>query len=270
MTSIQPPANRPLSGKVAIVTGSTSGIGEGIARALAAQGAAIVMNGFGKPEDIEKIRTDISATHMVQVIYDGADMSKPSQIRKLVKRAVKELGGADIVINNAGIQFVAPIDKMPLKKWRQIIDINLTAAFVMSAAAIPHMRNRKYGRIINISSAHGLVGSPGKAPYCSSKHGINGLTKVTALDTATDLITANSICPGWVDTPLFQKQVADRAAKEGIAYDDAKRNLVGEKQPNKTATTVEQIGAMVVYLCSEAASTVTGTTLSIDGGWTAE
>jgi 3-hydroxybutyrate dehydrogenase len=270
MTSIQPPANRPLSGKVAIVTGSTSGIGEGIARALAAQGATIVMNGFGKPEDIEKIRIDIEATHMVSVIYDGADMSKSAQINKLVKRVIAEFGRVDIVVNNAGIQFVKPIDQMPQRMWDKIIKINLTAAFTMTKAAVRDMKKRKWGRIINISSAHGLVGSPGKAPYVASKHGINGLSKVAALDTATAGITSNAICPGWVDTPLFQKQVSDRSKKDGITYEDAQRKIVGEKQPNQVATTVDQIGAFVVFLCSDAASTITGATLSIDGGWTAE
>jgi 3-hydroxybutyrate dehydrogenase len=259
-----------LKGKNAIVTGSTSGIGLGIAEALAGEGANIMLNGFGDPQQIEKERQAFADKYKVKVGYSAADMSKPPEIAKMVDDATKLLGSVDILVNNAGIQFVANIEDFPDDKWQQIIAINLSAAFFACKAALPGMKQRKWGRIINIASAHGLVASAGKAAYVAAKHGIVGLTKVTALETANDGITANAICPGWVLTPLVQKQIEDNAKKQGIPVDKAKENLLAEKQPMLRFSTPENLGAFAVFLCSDHAATITGTALSMDGGWTSQ
>ncbi|MGE5202768.1 MAG: 3-hydroxybutyrate dehydrogenase [Acidobacteriota bacterium] len=259
-----------LKGKNAVVTGSTSGIGLGIARALAAQGCGIMLNGFGDKAEIEKLRQELAKTCGVKVGYSGADMSKPGDIRDMIQQAANELGSVDVLVNNAGIQFVAPVEEFPEDKWNAIIAINLSAAFHATKAALPGMKQRKWGRIINIASAHGLVASVQKVAYVSAKHGIVGMTKVVAMEAANDGITCNAICPGWVLTPLVQKQVDARAKEKGCSIEQAKKELVSEKQPMLQFSTPEQIGALAVYLVSDAAATVTGTTLSIDGGWTAQ
>ncbi len=259
-----------LKGKAAIVTGSTSGIGLGIARALAGEGAAIMLNGFGDKAEIEKLRQEIATTHGVKVSYSGADMSKPGDIREMVQQAARELGSVDVLVNNAGIQFVAPVDEFPEDKWNAIIAINLSAAFHAIKAALPLMKQRKWGRIVNIASAHGLVASENKVAYVSAKHGLVGMTKVVAVEAANHGVTCNAICPGWVLTPLVQKQVEARAKEQNIPVEQAKNDLLREKQPMLQFTTPEQIGALAVYLASDAAGTITGTTVSIDGGWVAQ
>jgi len=259
-----------LKGKNALVTGSTSGIGEGIAKALAAQGCNIMLNGFGDAKEIEALRADIAKQHNVQVRYNGADVTKPDAVAGMVKEAQDAWGSLDILVNNAGIQFVAKVEEFPLDKWDAILATNLSAAFYGVRAALPGMRAKKWGRIINIASAHGLVASPQKSAYVAAKHGIVGLTKVVALETAGSGITCNAICPGWVLTPLVQKQIDDKAKEQKISEEEAEKNLLAEKQPLGKFVTVEQIGALVVYLSSDAASPITGAPLSIDGGWTAE
>ncbi|HEX2580948.1 MAG TPA: 3-hydroxybutyrate dehydrogenase [Dongiaceae bacterium] len=259
-----------LKGKTAIVTGSTSGIGLGIAEELARAGAQVMLNGFGDAQEIEKTRHGLSSKYGVKLGYHGADMSKPEQVRDMVKKTQSELGSVDILVNNAGIQYVANVDEFPDDKWDAIIAINLSSAFHASKAALPIMKSRKWGRIFNVASAHGLVGSAGKAAYVAAKHGIVGLTKVTALETAGQGITAVAVCPGWVLTPLVQKQIEDRAAKEGIAVKQATDELLGEKQPSKQFATPEQFGQLIVFLSSPAGDQITGTTISVDGGWTAQ
>lgn len=259
-----------LKGKTAIVTGSTSGIGLGIAEALAAQGASILFNGFGDQKEIDALVTDTAKKYGVKTDYSSADMSKPADIRAMVKQAAEKLGSVDILVNNAGIQFTAPVDEFPEDKWDAIIAINLSSAFHATKAALPLMKKAGWGRIINIASAHGLVGSANKAAYVAAKHGVVGLTKVTALELADYNITANAICPGWVLTPLVEKQIKDRAAKEGKDVAVAEKDLLTEKQPIPRFTTPEQIGALSLFLCSDAALTITGTTHSIDGAWTAQ
>jgi 3-hydroxybutyrate dehydrogenase len=259
-----------LKGKAAVVTGSTSGIGLGIAHALAAEGCNVVLNGFGDAAEIEKIRAEFIARHDVKAVYSPADMSKPAEIRQMIAMAEEQLGSCDILVNNAGIQFVAPIEEFPEAKWDAIIAINLSAAFHASKAAIPGMKRRGWGRIVNIASAHGLVASEGKVAYVAAKHGIVGLTKVVALDHANDGITCNAICPGWVLTPLVEKQIKDKAKQQGIAEKAAEENLLKEKQPMLKFSTPEHLGALAVFLCSDAASTITGTALPMDGGWTAQ
>jgi 3-hydroxybutyrate dehydrogenase len=258
-----------LKGKVAVVTGSTSGIGLGIATALAAQRADIVLNGFGDAAEIEKTRAGLALAHGVKVMYDGADLSSGPAVRKLVDNAVAAFGRIDILVNNAGIQHTALIEDFPLEKWDAIIALNLSAVFHGTAAALPHMKKQKWGRIINIASAHGLVGSASKSAYVAAKHGVVGLTKVTALETAGLGITANAICPGWVRTALVEKQITALAAKDGVDQEAAARELLSEKQPSLQFVTPEQLGGTAVYLCSSAADQVTGTTISVDGGWTA-
>jgi 3-hydroxybutyrate dehydrogenase len=259
-----------LKGKKAVVTGSTSGIGLGIAKSLAAQGADILMNGFGDPAAIGKLVDSLAATYGVKTAYSPADMSKPAQIGAMVEQAVRELGGVDILVNNAGIQHVAPVESFPAEKWEAVIAINLSASFYAIQAALPRMRERGWGRIINIASAHGLVASGTKAAYVAAKHGLIGLTKVVALETARSAITCNAICPGWVLTPLVQKQIDDWAARDRIPADEAKVKLLGEKQPSLEFVTPEQIGALAVFLCSDAAEQMRGAALAIDGGWTAQ
>jgi 3-hydroxybutyrate dehydrogenase len=259
-----------LKGKTALVTGSTSGIGLGIARSLAAQGADIVMNGFGDAGAIEKLRSGIESEFKVRAIYSGADMSKPAQIEAMVKEAVAKLGRIDILVNNAGIQHVSPIQNFPPEKWDAIIAINLTSAFYTIRTALPQMLERNWGRIINIASAHGLVASVDKAAYVTSKHGLVGLTKVVALETAKTGITCNAICPGWVLTPLVQAQIDARARNENISVEKAKLDLLGEKQPSLEFVTPGQLGGLAVFLCSEAAAQLRGQALAMDGGWTAQ
>src|SRR3954453_7318600 len=256
-----------LQGKVALVTGSTSGIGLGIARALAATGADIMLNGFGDAAQIEALRSELAATHGVKVAYNGADISKPAQIAAMVADAVKTLGAVDILVNNAGIQFTASVEEFPADRWDQIIAINLSAVFHGMKAAIPGMKAKGWGRIINVASAHGLVASPQKIAYVAAKHGVMGATKVAAIELANSGVTVNAICPGWVLTPLVQKQLQDRAAKDATTVEFQTRALVAEKQPMVTFTTPEQIGGLAVFLCSDAAATMTGVPLSIDGGW---
>jgi 3-hydroxybutyrate dehydrogenase len=258
-----------LKGKVALVTGSTSGIGEGIARALAAEGAAIMMNGLGDPAAMEQQRAALAAEFGVTVGFTGADISKPDRMEAMVKQTQTELGSLDILVNNAGIQFVAEIEDFPVAKWDQIIAINLSGAFYAMRAAIPGMKAAGWGRIINIASAHGLVASPQKAAYVAAKHGLIGLTKVAAIELANDGITANAICPGWVLTPLVEKQLNDRAQRENKTVDDVKLAFLTEKQPMAKFSTPAQIGALTVFLCSDGAATMTGNPVSIDGGWVA-
>ena len=258
-----------LKGKAAIVTGSTSGIGLGIAHALAAQGCNIMFNGFGDQKEIDKIVADTAKQFSIKTAYSGADMSKPDQVVSMVKDTEKTFGSLDVLVNNAGIQFVANIEDFPTEKWDAIIAINLSSAFHSMRAAIPGMKQRKWGRIINIASAHGLVASPQKAAYVAAKHGLVGLTKVVALETATSGVTCNAICPGWVLTPLVQKQIDDRAKKEGIEVAVAKKELLEEKQPSLEFVHVEELGALAVFLCSDGAAAMTGAALSMDGGWTA-
>ena len=259
-----------LNGRAAIVTGSTSGIGLGIARALAAEGAAIMLNGFGDKAEIEALRQEIAKTHGVKASYSAADMSKSGDIREMVQQAASELGSVDVLVNNAGIQFVAPVDEFPEDKWNAIIAINLSAAFHAIKAALPQMKQRKWGRIINIASAHGLVASEDKVAYVSAKHGLVGMTKVVGIEAANHGVTCNAICPGWVLTPLVQKQIEARAKEQNIPVEKAKNDLLHEKQPMLQFTSPEQIGALAVYLASDAAATITGTTISIDGGWVAQ
>jgi 3-hydroxybutyrate dehydrogenase len=259
-----------LKGKVAIVTGSTSGIGLGIAKVLAHHGANIVLNGFGDAKEIEAIRSGIEREHDVRAVYDGADMSKGEAVRGLVEAAVGKLGRVDILVNNAGIQFTAPVEDFPAAKWDAILAINLSAAFHGIAAAIPRMKKQGWGRIVNIASAHGLVGSTHKAAYVAAKHGLVGLTKVVGLETAGSGITANAVCPGWVLTPLVEKQIADIATQRKISRDEAAGTLLGEKQPSRSFVTPEQLGGTVAFLCSPAADQITGTAIAVDGAWTAQ
>jgi 3-hydroxybutyrate dehydrogenase len=259
-----------LQGKTAIVTGSTSGIGLGIARALAGQGAGILLNGFGDGAAIETLRLALTKEFSVPVDYHPGDMQKPAEIADLVAHAESRFGSVDILVNNAGIQHVAPIETFPAERWDAIIAINLSSAFHMIQAALPRMRASGWGRIVNIASAHGLVASANKSAYVAAKHGIVGLTKVVALETATTGITCNAICPGWVLTPLVQKQIDANAAREGITELEARRQLLAEKQPSGEFVTPEQLGQVVVFLCSAAASQMRGVALPIDGGWTAQ
>jgi 3-hydroxybutyrate dehydrogenase len=255
-----------LKGKVAVVTGSTSGIGLGVARALAREGADIVLNGFGDAAEIESARKSFGG----RTLYDPADMSKPGEISAMIARAEKELGSVDILVNNAGIQHVAAVEDFPAEKWDQVLSINLSSSFHTIRAALPGMKKRGWGRIVNIASAHGLVASVGKAAYVAAKHGLIGLTKVVALETAATGVTCNAICPGWVLTPLVQKQIDALAAREKISEEEAKKRLLAEKQPSLEFATPEQIGGIAVFLCSEAAAQVRGSSISVDGGWTAQ
>ena len=259
-----------LQDKVALVTGSTSGIGLGIARALAADGASLMLNGFGDPAAIETLRADIASQHGVTVLHDAADVSKPSSIHAMTARAEAELGRLDILVNNAGIQHVASIESFPPERWDAIIAINLSSAFHAMQAAIPGMKARGWGRIINIASAHGLVGSADKSAYVAAKHGIIGLTQVAGIELANTGVTCNAICPGWVLTPLVQKQLDARAEREGRTVAEVTHTFLTDKQPMAKFSTPESIGALSVFLCSEAAATMTGCPYSIDGGWTAQ
>ena len=255
-----------LKGKTALVTGSTSGIGLGLAKALAAQGANIVMNGFG---EVDAAVAQVKALG-VQVSYHGADMSKPAEIETMVRHAEVTFGGVDILVNNAGIQHVARVENFPPERWDAVIAINLSSAFHASRFALPGMQARNWGRILNIASVHGLVASAEKSAYVAAKHGLVGLTKVTALENATSGVTCNAICPGWVLTPLVQKQVDAKAAALGISNEDAKRQLLAEKEPSLQFTTPEELGALAVFLCSAAADNVRGVAWNMDGGWAAQ
>lgn len=259
-----------LKDKIAIVTGSTSGIGLGIASALAAEGCDIMLNGFGDPSAIEAMGKRLSDEHKVCVAYSPADMSRPADIRGMVAATVEQLGGVDILVNNAGIQHVAPVVDFPEERWDAVIAVNLSAAFYASKTALPQMTAKGWGRIINVASAHGLVASGEKAAYVTAKHGLVGLTKVIAIETANQGVTCNAICPGWVLTDLVKKQIEARAAAQGIPYQQAHDDLLREKQPMLQYTTPEKIGGLAVFLCSESASTMTGAALSIDGGWVAQ
>ena len=258
-----------LRGKTALVTGSTSGIGLGIARALAAQGANVVVNGFGDAGVIAGIEKELQALG-VATMYHGADMGKPSQIEDMVRAAESRFGRIDVLVNNAGIQHVSPIENFPPERWDAVIAVNLSSAFHTIRMALPKMKRAGWGRIINIASVHGLVASVEKSAYVAAKHGLVGLTKVVALETATTGVTCNSICPGWVLTPLVQKQIDARAARDGLDNDGARRSLVGEKQPSMDFVTTDQLGAMAVFLCSPAADQIRGVAYNMDGGWAAQ
>jgi 3-hydroxybutyrate dehydrogenase len=255
-----------LTGKTALVTGSTSGIGLGIARLLAQHGANVVLNGFG---DVEGAKAQLRE-YDAQIGYHGADMSKPGEIAEMIRYAEAEMGGVDILVNNAGIQHVAPVDEFPVERWDAIIAINLSSAFHTIRLALPRMKARRWGRIVNVASVHGLVASVNKSAYIAAKHGLVGLTKTVALETATSGITCNAICPGWVLTPLVQKQVEARAAADSVDDEEAKRRLLVEKQPSLQFTTTEQLGELVVFLCSPAADNIRGVAFNVDGGWVAQ
>lgn len=262
-------ALRPLTGKVSLVTGSTSGIGLGIARALAEAGSAVVLNGLGLPAEIAKTRDRMEADFGVKVSYSAADMTNEGAIAEMIAATVAEHGRLDVLVNNAGIQHVAPLEQFPVEKWNAILSINLSSAFHTTRLALPAMRSRKFGRIINIASAHGLVASPFKAAYVAAKHGIVGLTKVTALETAEDGITCNAICPGYVYTPLVEAQIDGQARAHGISRERVIRDVLLAQQPNKHFASVEELGALTVFLAADAAASITGIALPVDGGWTA-
>jgi 3-hydroxybutyrate dehydrogenase len=259
-----------LKGRVAVVTGSTSGIGRGIAEALAGAGADVMLNGFGEAAAIDRLKQELGARSGVRVDYCSADMSRPAEIADLIGRTEARLGSVDILVNNAGIQHTAPVHEFPLDKWDAILAINLSAAFHAIRAALPSMLERDWGRIINIASVHGLVASVHKAAYVAAKHGLVGLTKVVALETAETGITCNAICPGWVLTPLIEKQIEDRANAAGGSLESARLELLSEKQPSKEFVTAEQLGSLAVFLCSPAAAQLRGQALPVDGGWTAQ
>ncbi|MBV9836288.1 MAG: 3-hydroxybutyrate dehydrogenase [Alphaproteobacteria bacterium] len=258
-----------LNGKTAIVTGSTSGIGLGIAEALAQTGANIVLNGFGDTMEIERIRCDLAKRTGVRVVYSPADMGKAGAIENMIRQTVDTFGAVDILVNNAGIQHVAPIDEFPPEKWDAILAINLSSAFHATRLAVPGMRKKGWGRIINVASAHALVGSPYKSAYVAAKHGVYGLTKVVALETAEDGITCNAVCPGYVRTPLVEKQIDDQARSHGIAREKVITDILLKQQPNKKFVEVAELAALAVFLCSDQAGSLTGVALPMDGGWTA-
>jgi len=262
-------AARPLAGKVALVTGSTSGIGLGIARSLAAAGASIILNGFGPTDQIKETQDAVADAFGVPVRYSAADMSKPEAIAGMIAVTLEEFGRLDVLVNNAGIQHVAPVDQFPPVKWDAILAINLSSAFHTTQHALPAMRRNGFGRIVNIASAHGLVASPFKAAYVAAKHGIVGLTKVVALETAEEGITCNAICPGYVYTPLVEAQIEGQAKAHGIPREKVIRDVLLAQQPNKRFATVEELGALTVFLASDAAQSITGVALPVDGGWTA-
>jgi 3-hydroxybutyrate dehydrogenase len=259
-----------LKGKNAVVTGSTSGIGLGIARAFAKDGANVVINGFGPADEIEKERSGIEKEFGVKALYSGADMTKPAEIAGMIKLAEAQLGSCDVLVNNAGIQHVAPIEEFPPEKWDQIIAINMSSAFHAIRAAVPGMKARKWGRIIQTASAHSLVASPFKSAYVTAKHGISGLTKTVALELATFGITCNCISPGYVWTPLVEKQIPDTMKARNLTRDQVINDVLLEAQPTKQFVTSDQVAALALYLCSDDASQITGANLSMDGGWTAE
>ena len=258
-----------LKGRVAIVTGSTTGIGRGIARALALRGAAVMLNGFGSPEQVGAVLEEVRAVGS-PAAYSDADVSKPADITQMLAQTERELGSVDVLVNNAGIQFTAPVEAFPVERWDAVLAINLSAVFHAIRVALPGMRARNWGRIVNIASTHGLVGSVHKAAYVAAKHGVLGLTKVVALETAVTGVTCNAVCPGFVLTPLVQQQIAELARREGVSGDDASRVLLAGKQPSHAFATPAQIGAAVAFLCSEAAAQIRGVALPVDGGWLAQ
>ena len=258
-----------LKGKTAIVTGSTSGIGLGIAEGFAKEGINLVLNGFGDAAEIEKIRSGLASKFGIKVTYDGADMSKPDQIAAMCAKAIADHGGVDILVNNAGIQCVCPVDEFPTEKWDAIIAINLSSAFHATKAVLPYMKSKNWGRIINVASAHALVASPFKSAYVASKHAILGFSKTVALEVAEKGITVNSICPGYVLTPLVEKQIPDTAKARGITEDEVKRNVLLAAQPTKQFVTTEQVAGTALFLCSDSAASITGSHIAVEGGWTA-
>jgi 3-hydroxybutyrate dehydrogenase len=257
-------------GKTALVTGSTSGIGLGIATALAARGANVILNGFGDATEIEKLRAKLAAEHGVKVRYDGADLSQQDAIESMMGNAIEAFGAIDILVNNAGIQFVAPIDEFPVAKWNAILALNLTASFHTIRLALPKMKAKKWGRIVNIASAHALVASPYKSAYVAAKHGIAGLTKTVALEVATQGITMNAICPGYVWTPLVEKQIPDTAKARGLTEDEVINDVLLHAQPTKQFVQVSEVAALTAFLASDEAASITGAIIPIDGGWTAQ
>lgn len=259
-----------LKGRRALVTGSTSGIGLGIVRALAADQCAVMMNGLGDAAENARLRASIAGEFGVQVVFNGADLATAEACAALVNDAEERLGGVDIVVNNAGIQHVAPIEEFSVDRWDAVLAVNLSAAFHTTRAALPRMRRHGWGRIVNVASVHGLVASPYKAAYCAAKHGLIGLTKVVALETASSGITCNAICPGWVLTPLVEAQIRNRAASKNQSVEEARLGLLQEKQPTARFTTIEALGALVQFLCSEHAANLTGAAIPVDGAWTAQ
>jgi 3-hydroxybutyrate dehydrogenase len=264
-----PAGSRPLGGKVSLVTGSTSGIGLGIARALASAGSAVVLNGFGDAAEIARTRDQLAKDCGTRVSYSPADMTKSEAIAEMIAATLAEHGRLDVLVNNAGIQFVAPFEQFPVEKWDAILSINLSSACHTMRLAIPAMRTNGFGRIINVASAHGLVASPFKAAYVAAKHGIVGLTKVAALETAEDAITCNAICPGYVYTPLVEAQIEGQTKAHGISREKVIHDVLLAQQPNKRFASVQELGALTVFLASDAAASITGAALPVDGGWTA-
>lgn len=258
-----------LKNKVALITGSASGIGLGIARGLAQAGASIVLNGISDPDTVEELRSSLASETGVKVIYKKTDVSNPELVEQMVAEVTEELGSVDILVNNAGIQKVAPVEEFPVEKWDAIIAINLSSAFYLTRCVVPQMKEKNWGRIINISSAHGLVASPFKSAYVASKHGMLGFTKSIALEVAEEGITCNSICPGYVRTPLVEGQIKDTAEARGITEEEVIKDVMLGEQPTKKFVTVEELAAMTVFLCGEGGNSITGAALSVDGGWTA-
>jgi len=259
-----------LKGKHALVTGSTSGIGLGIAEGLAKEGVNLVLNGFGDADAIEALRDRLARQYAVQVIYDGADMSQGTEIARMMAEVAAKTGGIDILVNNAGIQHVSPVEDFPEAKWDAILAINLSSAFHTTKAAMPYMKQQTWGRIVNIASAHGLVASPFKSAYVAAKHGIMGFTKTVALECAQDGVTVNAICPGYVLTPLVEKQIPDTAKARGMTEEQVKRDVLLAAQPTKRFVSIEQIAATTLFLCSDAAASITGSHIAIEGGWVAQ
>lgn len=257
-----------LKNRSVIVTGSTSGIGLGIARAFAAQGANVVLNGFGKAEEIEQIRQEMAQAYGVKVLYDPADMSKPEQVRAMARLAAEVFGHVDIIVNNAGVQHVAPIESSPDEKWDAIIAINLSSAYHLIKAVLPGMKARGFGRIINVASAHGLTASPFKSAYVAAKHGLIGLSKTVAIEVANDGITSNTICPGYVKTPLVEQQITDQAKAHGISPEEVVRDVMLSHQARKSFVQVDELAALAVFLASDQAASMTGAAVAMDGGWT--
>ncbi|MFN7571725.1 MAG: 3-hydroxybutyrate dehydrogenase [Betaproteobacteria bacterium] len=259
-----------LKQRTALVTGSTSGIGLAIAGALAAQGANVILNGFGEADAIERLRADLEAQHRVAVRYDGADLGRADAIEGLMQRALAEFGAIDVLVNNAGIQHVAPVEEFPVAKWDAILALNLTAAFHTTRLALPAMKARGWGRIVNIASAHALVASPFKSAYVAAKHGVAGFTKAVALEAATHGVTVNALCPGYVLTPLVEKQIPDTARARGLTPEQVVHDVLLAAQPTKRFVTVDEVAALTLFLCSDAAASLTGAVLPVDGGWTAQ
>jgi 3-hydroxybutyrate dehydrogenase len=258
-----------IKGKTALVTGSTSGIGLGIAEGFAKEGVNLILNGFGDAVEIEKIRSGLASKYGVKVTYDGADMSKPEQIEAMMTKAAADFGGVDILVNNAGIQHVSPVEEFPTAKWDAIVAINMSSTFHTTKMVVPYMKSKGWGRIINVASAHAMVASPFKSAYVAAKHGVMGFTKTIALEVAEKGITCNAICPGYVLTPLVEKQIPDTAKARGITEEQVKRDVLLAAQPTKQFVTVEQVAGTAVFLCSDAAASITGTNIMVEGGWTA-